>query len=254
MIFGRRKKNDEDLEEEIELDPDAADPEEEAGPSDEADPEGADSGDSDSQGADDEEEAEEAYRVNLEREDGPFDIEEVDLDADDITRIDFGSLIVTPFEDMQMQIQIDQDSGEVQSLLVVRDNNALEVALFAAPSNGEMISQVHREMIQGTEAQGGQAAVTPGPLGAELQRVVPMTGPDGEQGFHVSRSWLAQGPRWLLRGVLMGESAVGEELDPTGQLLLEFFCNLVVRRDERPRVPGDVIPLKMPDDLRSEES
>lgn len=241
MIFGRRKRTDDDVEEEIELEEDESteDPED-------AEPveEDEDSGEDDS---------DDAYRVNLEREDGPFDIDEVDLDADDVTRLDFGSLIVTPFENMQMQIQIDQDTGEVQSLLVVRDNNALEVALFAAPSTGEMISQIHQEMIEGTTAQGGQAAVTDGPLGAELHRVVPMNGPDNQPGYHVSRSWLAQGPRWLLRGVLMGDAAVGESLDSTGQLLMEFFCNLVVRRDDRPRVPGDVIPLKVPDELQQGE-
>ncbi|MDO4411870.1 DUF3710 domain-containing protein [Cutibacterium sp.] len=195
-----------------------------------------------------------AYQINLDREDGPFDIEEVDLDADDVDRLDFGSLIVTPFKNMQMQIQLDQTSGAVQSLLVVQGNSAIEVALFAAPASTLMIDEVHEEMVRGTAAQGGEANVGNGPMGAELRRIVPMKGPNGEDGYHVSRTWLAQGPRWLLRGVLMGESAIGEKLDATGQLLLEFFCNLVVRRDNSPRVPGDVIPLKVPEDLRPEES
>ncbi len=270
MIFGRRKRTDPEVEEDLDAEApsdDASDvPVAETSSAEDADEAAsadedaeADEGDGaeksdDAEPAADEDDDVDAYRINLEREDGPFDIDEVDLDADDITRLDFGSLVVTPYENMQMQIQIDQDSGEVQSLLVVRDNSALEVALFAAPSTGEMISQIHQEMISGTEAQNGQAAVTEGPLGAELHRVVPMTGPDGQSGYHVSRSWLAQGPRWLVRGVLMGDAAVGEELDSTGQLLMEFFCNLVVRRDERPRVPGDVIPLKVPDELRGEES
>ena len=77
-----------------------------------------------------------AYRINLDREDGPFDIDEVDLDADDVERIDFGSLIVTPFENMQMQIQLDQTTGAVQSLLVVQGNSAIEVALFAIAPQG----------------------------------------------------------------------------------------------------------------------
>lgn len=117
-----------------------------------------------------------------------------------------------------------------------------------------MIDEVHEEMVRGTEVQGGEANVGPGPMGAELRRIVPMKGPDGEDGYHVSRTWLAQGPRWLLRGVLMGESALGEKLDATGQLLLEFFCNLVVHRDDSPRVPGDVIPLRVPEGLHPEES
>lgn len=244
-MFGRRKNRD-DVDDDAEALVDESTDEDEAddAPVDDAEPAPEDQGD--------DEDA--AYRANVERMDGPFDIEEVDLDADDITRLDFGSLIVTPFDNMQMQIQVDQESGEVQSLLVVQDDSALEVALFAAPASEQMVGQVHQEMIEGTESQGGQASVSQGPLGAELQRVVPMTGPDGQQGYHVSRSWLAQGPRWLLRGVLMGQSAASEDLDANGRLLLEFFCNLVVRRDESPRVPGNIITLKMPADLAPEES
>lgn len=245
MIFGRRKNKedaDDDAEENL-VDESADDPEADDADDPETEEETSEEPDEDA-----------AYRINIDREDGPFDIDEVDLDADDIARLDFGSLIVTPFDNMQMQIQVDQESGEVQSLLVVQDDSALEVALFAAPAAEQMIGQVHQEMIEGTESQGGQASVTQGPLGAELRRVVPMAGPDGQQGYHVSRSWLAQGPRWLLRGVLMGQSAMTEELDANGRLLMEFFCNLVVRRDESPRVPGNIIPLKMPADLSSEES
>ena len=244
-MFGRKKRNDdvetdEDIDEELETTEEAPD-----------DPEVEETTDEDEPG---EEKDASTYRINLDREDGPFDIDEVDLDADDVERIDFGSLIVTPFENMQMQIQLDQASGAVQSLLVVQGNSAIEVALFAAPASTVMIDEVHEEMVRGTAAQGGEANVGPGPMGAELRRIVPMKGPDGEDGSHVSRTWLAQGPRWLLRGVLMGESALGEKLDATGQLLLEFFCNLVVRRDDSPRVPGDVIPLKVPEGLHPEES
>lgn len=243
-MFGRRKNRDD-------VDDDAEAPVDESADEDEADDAPVDDAEPAPEDQDDEDAA---YRANVERKDGPFDIEEVDLDADDITRLDFGSLIVTPFDNMQMQIQVDQESGEVQSLLVVQDDSALEVALFAAPAAEQMIGQVHQEMIEGTESQGGQASVSQGPLGAELRRVVPMTGPDGQQGYHVSRSWLAQGPRWLLRGVLMGQSAASEDLDPNGRLLMEFYCNLVVRRDESPRVPGNIITLKMPADLAPEES
>ena len=244
-MFGRKKRNDEvetdeGIDEELETTEEAPD-----------DPDVEETTDEDEPG---EEKDASTYRINLDREDGPFDIDEVDLDADDVERIDFGSLIVTPFENMQMQIQLDQASGAVQSLLVVQGNSAIEVALFAAPASTVMIDEVHEEMVRGTAAQGGEANVGPGPMGAELRRIVPMKGPDGEDGYHVSRTWLAQGPRWLLRGVLMGESALGEKLDATGQLLLEFFCNLVVRRDDSPRVPGDVIPLKVPEGLHPEES
>jgi len=41
------------------------------------------------------------------REEGPFDIDEVDLEADGVPRLDLGALIVTPEDDMQIQIIAD---------------------------------------------------------------------------------------------------------------------------------------------------
>lgn len=38
-----------------------------------------------------------AWDASFDRDEGPFDIEEVDLDADDVTRVDLGAVVVTPF-------------------------------------------------------------------------------------------------------------------------------------------------------------
>ena len=40
---------------------------------------------------------------DFDRDEGPFDIEEVDLDQDDVQRIDLGALVVTPFEGKSMR-------------------------------------------------------------------------------------------------------------------------------------------------------
>ena len=183
------------------------------------------------------------------REDGPFDISEVDLDADDVQRLDFGSLIVTPFDNMQMQLQINQASGQVQALLVVDGKSAIEVALFAAPARGSMLAQVREEMADATEKAGGTMTLVEGPLGTEVKRVLPVTTPDGKQAKQPSRTWLAQGPKWLLRGVLMGNAATAENETEEAQLLFEFFCNLVVRRGDVPKVPGELIGLDIPASL-----
>ena len=116
-MFGRKKKND------------AVDETSPFQPKKEELDEQQDLDDEDEVADQDDDEVAELYRPNLERVDGPFDYEEVDLDADEIERIDFGSLILTPFENMQMQIQLDQQSGAVQSLLVMQGGSALEVAL-----------------------------------------------------------------------------------------------------------------------------
>jgi len=184
------------------------------------------------------------------RQDGPFDIEEVDLDADDIQRLDFGSLIVTPFDGMQMQLQIDPETNEVQALLVVNQQSAIEVALFAAPARSSMLADVRLEMQQATELAGGVMELAKGRFGVEVLRDMPITTPDGQAAHQASRTWFAEGPKWLLRGVVMGQAAgKGAKED---QLLLEFFCNLVVRRGSTPHVPGGLIALEIPELIEAE--
>ena len=180
------------------------------------------------------------------REDGPFDISEVDLDADDVQRLDFGSLIVTPFDDMQLQLQINQANNQVQALMVVDKKSALEVALFAAPARGSMLSQVREEMAAAAEAAGGTMTLEKGPLGTQIRRVLPGTAADGREVKQRSLTWLAQGPKWLLRGVLMGQAVASEKIGDDAQLLYEFFCNLVVRRGDSPKVPGELIGMDIP--------
>lgn len=266
MIFGRKKKQK--LEEEDILDPaeldqedadldaeDELDEEDDLEESDDLEQPGEDEDpedeDSEVEGSDDDDEdGESDVEVDHDlREDGPFDIEEVDLDADEIERLDFGCVVLTPFDNMQIQLQVDQATQAVQSALVMSEQSALEVALFAAPARSSMVKDVADDMVASTTAVGGEAELGEGPFGPEIRRVIPVEGPDGEQAYHVSRTWFAQGPRWLLRGVLMGEAAMQEGFEGAGELLFEFFCNVVVRRGEEPMVPGDLIPMTLPAEL-----
>lgn len=187
------------------------------------------------------------------REDGPFDLNEVDLDADDVERLDFGSLVMTPFEDMQLQLQVDEATQQVQAALVMHGNSALEIAVFAAPGTESMAPEIRREMVEMTIQQGGDAQLAEGPFGTEIRRVIPLTNEEGEQMFHVSRTWFTHGPRWLLRGVVMGEAGMNEGVDGPTAVLFEFFRNLVVRRDGQARVPGDLIPMQIPQELVAQQ-
>lgn len=180
------------------------------------------------------------------REDGPFDLSEVDLDADDVERLDLGSLILTPFDDMQMQLQVEESTGEVHAALIMHANSAIEVSLFAAPSAHSMVPEIRQEMVTLSEAGGGEVELVEGPFGTEIRRVMPVTGPNGEELFHISRTWFAEGPKWLLRGVLMGEAGMQQGTDGAAELLFEFFQNIVVRRPDGPLVPGGIIPMELP--------
>lgn len=186
------------------------------------------------------------------REEGPFDVSEVDLEADEIERLDFGCLVLTPFDGMQLQLQVNQENQQVQAVLVVQGQSVLELSLFAAPVHHSMLAHVRSEMLDNTNAAGGTFTLSKGPFGTEVRRVIPITSPDGQHGYHVSRTWFAQGPRWLLRGVLMGEAGLSEGAGGPAELFYEFFANTVVRRGDRPMVPGDLITLSLPESLKTQ--
>ena len=48
---------------------------------------------------------------------GPFDITEVDVEEREC--VDLGSLLVTPVEPMELQLQVDEESGQVMAVVLV---------------------------------------------------------------------------------------------------------------------------------------
>ena len=184
------------------------------------------------------------------RSEGPWDVDEVD--PDDLAepnpmRIDLGSLLITGFEGMELRLQIAEESGQVVSALMMNGESALEVAAFGAPRSGGLWSELRSEIIEATAEAGGTVAHAKGPFGTELRRLLPVTTPDGEQGYQPSRMWVAQGPRWCLRGVLYGEAAVTEGLDGPVAVLLDTFRSIIVRRGDDAKAPGDLLPLNVPE-------
>ena len=235
MIFGRKQKADS-----LDSDPVVEDPIELDDPDDD---------DIEDDEADEDAEAPELADIDW-RAEGPFDAEEVDLGHDEVTRIDLGSLVVTPWEGLGVQLQVDEATRVVQAVTCVWEDSGLEIVLFAAPASGGMAAELRHHLIEAVEAAGGQATIADGPFGPQLKRVVPQAGPKGEQLFHVSQVWFAEGPRWLLRGTLLGEAALAEGENPKAAPFVEFFRNLVVRRGDKPMVPGEVIGLRLPDGVK----
>jgi hypothetical protein len=180
------------------------------------------------------------------RDDGPFDIEEVDLDDDTVPRLDLGALIVTPAPEMELQIVADPETGQGMTLLAATGSSGIQVTLFAAPSSSGFAGDIAAEIIEETLRHGGTAERAEGPFGTELRRVVPAEDANGKQGMAPMRDWFAQGPRWLLNGRLMGQAAVDVSGKGEVEILDEFFRNLIVRRQGGAMVPGQVIGLTIP--------
>lgn len=182
----------------------------------------------------------------FDREEGPFDLDEVDLDADDVKRIDLGTLIVTTFPQMKIQLQVDKKKEKVQAILVADGTSAIEVAVFAGPTRSSMLGEIRGEVIKATDRMGGRADVVKGPFGAEIHRRLPVKDSKGKAAMHLSRTWLVAGPGWVLRGVVMGKAALNYTDEAAQLTLFEFFSNLVVRRGTQPAVPGAILPMTVP--------
>jgi hypothetical protein len=199
------------------------------------------------------------------RGDGPWDISEVDdLEATgEAQRIDLGSLIITGVPGSELRLQVAEETQQIVSAMLVIEtkvpapggrsgrtqtvSSALELGAYAAPRSGGLWAELRQEISEAATAEGGSASLREGPFGVELYRFIPVTTPDGEQGYQPSRMWVAEGPRWLLRGIVYGQAAVEEDLEsPVVTDVLSAFRQVIVRRGEEAMAPGDLLPLSMP--------
>lgn len=178
---------------------------------------------------------------------GPVDVSTLTA-ADRADRLDLGALLLpAPDGDLaglEVQLQADEESGEVLSVLVVDGAEAaVEMRAFAAPRSEGLWDQVRPEIADGAHNAGGQTAEALGAWGIELLVQVPLTLPDGQQVLQVSRIAGIDGPRWFLRATFLGRAAV--EPDTAGRLQAAVEQVAVVR-GTGPMAPRDPIPLTVP--------
>ncbi|MET9272414.1 DUF3710 domain-containing protein [Kribbella sp. NPDC003557] len=178
------------------------------------------------------------------RAEGPFDSSEVDaadLEAED--RIDLGALVVTGMPGMELGLQVDEQSGVVQAVLLMLDDSALELRAFAAPKTTGIWDEVRQEIAAEAARMGGTATETDGPFGTELVLVVPVEDPEGQVFSQTSRVIGVDGPRWLLRGTVLGRAAVEPDAAEPMEATLR---NVVVVRGNEPMAVRESLPLQLP--------
>jgi Protein of unknown function (DUF3710) len=215
------------------------------------------------------------------RSSGPFDITEVESieSTAESPKIDLGSLILTAVPGAELRLQVAEETGEiVWAMLVIETvvdegfaelspteaqanasqkaqaySSALELAAYAAPRSGGLWAELRDEISRNATEAGGTASLGEGPFGVELRRLIPVTTPEGEEGYQPSRMWVAEGPRWLLRGIVYGQAAIEEDTDSRVVAdVLSAFRQVIVRRGDEAMAPGDQLPLTMPTNLSQE--
>ena len=184
------------------------------------------------------------------RASGPWDASEVPLDEDGENRVDLGSLVLRAREGIDVQLQVDESSGEVAAVILAGTDGAIELRAFAAPRNGDIWADVRRGLAAEVAQMGGTATETDGPYGPAVDVSVMVQLPDGTHAQQPSKVLGISGPRWLLRATLFGRPAF--EYDEQGDLE-QALRDVVVVRGGGPVPPGDALPLVLPPSARRAE-
>jgi hypothetical protein len=176
---------------------------------------------------------------------GPWDVD--DLDDDGIDRVDLGSLRVAPTEGTELRLQVDEQTGEVQSAMLAGDEGALELRAFAAPRGGDLWSEVRPQIAADVSQHGGTATEREGRWGVELICQMQVAMPDGSSAMQPSRIVGVNGPRWLLRATFLGHPAVEPD---DAERWEDALAAVVVQRGSHAMPVGDPLPLVLPDDAQ----
>jgi hypothetical protein len=179
------------------------------------------------------------------RADGPWDSSEKDV-GDDPAYLDFGSLLIRGRPGFNLQMPTDDDRGTIGSVMLVTEESGLELRAFADARSGGLWDDVRSDLQVEAERLDGSCEPIDGPFGTELHIRVPVTLPDGEEGFQPSRILGIEGPRWMLRATFLGRDALDPQDD---SLLTQALRDVVVVRGDEPRAPRDPLLITIGEDL-----
>ena len=164
----------------------------------------------------------------------------------DRERIDFGSLLVPAYEGIRVEVEVADGMGVCVTIL--RDDSVLQLMAFAAPKTSGLWDEVRQEFAAEVAKAGGDSQEADGPFGIELHaRVVPVGEDHGRGQLEPIRFLGVDGPRWFLRGMIRGPAARRPDL---ARPFEELFADVVVVRGDHPAPPGDLLEIRLPEDMR----
>lgn len=170
---------------------------------------------------------------------GPFDIGEVPAMR---PYVDLGAIKIMPREGLQVRLEVDEKASRVLAVTLDYAESILQLQAFSAPKSTGLWNRVRGEVSQQLTTQGAKVLEQEGPFGPELLAHSQLPAEQGG-GARAMRFIGVDGPRWMLRGVVMGKAVIDAEAQVK---IAELFRDVVVVRGENPMPPGELLPLKMP--------
>ena len=168
---------------------------------------------------------------------GPFDIR--DEPADDLERVDLGALRI-PASELEVRVDV-SESQEVVSVTLVGAAGNMQLGAFAAPRSQGLWAEVREEIKASLAEQGGRGEDQEGEFGTDLFGVLGV-----DAGRLPVRFVGIDGPRWLLRAMLVGDVATDARV---GGDFMEVLRNTIVVRGDDPLPVRDPIPLRLPPEV-----
>jgi hypothetical protein len=178
--------------------------------------------------------------------DGPWD--EADAPEDGLERVDLGSLRIPAVPGMELRLEVGPQQQIGGATLVLGDST-LAVAAFAAPRAGGTWDDVRAELARTGSGPGGSLTEIEGPFGPELAGVVTAMAQDATQGGTPTQVKLparflgVDGPRWFLRGTVLGPAGAGGD---AARAVEDAFRGIVVVRGNDPMPVREPLPLTLP--------
>lgn len=175
---------------------------------------------------------------------GPRDIDDLgEDDLEDGERVDLGSLVLTAVDGLEIRLQVDESTEQVQSVLHAGAEGAVELRAFAAPRNGDLWAEVRPRIAAEFAQRGGTASEREGRYGTELDCQITVRTEDGRTATQPSRVVGINGPRWMLRATFLGRPAVEPDAEGPWDAAIEAT---VVRRGAQAMPAGAELPLTLP--------
>lgn len=172
---------------------------------------------------------------------GPFDesdgglTELLDPNDEGLGIADFGAYAFVAPMDAQLQIETSADGSLAVHILVGSGHITMDA--YSAPKSGGQWRMVASELADGLRAQGAKVSIQDGPWGREVV---------GTASDSVIRFIGVDGPRWMLRSVVVSNEADAEQ---SAELARTVFARTVVRRGMNAMPARTPIPLVLPTEI-----
>lgn len=184
-----------------------------------------------------------------ERPEGPYDITEVETRDFSDGYMDLGTIKVPMRKKVSYRLEQEQSNQKVFAVSAVHENSTLQIQAFAAPRSGGQWDEIRQEMYdQNKSAKGASVTTESGEFGNELLIRIPADLPDGRKGERIARFLGIDGPRWMIRAMIMGKAALQQS---EAAMLYDILKNTIIDRGDQPLPARQMLELTPPENVQA---